>query len=163
MNARVKALPKEKQKFLGAVILAAQASRHETGIPASVVAAQCLLESGWGLSKLATQGKNYFGVKADRDWKGPIVLMPTKEYMGGKWIVVNAKFRKYASLEESIKDHAVFLKSNPRYMPCFSHKNDYKEFARTLKLAGYATDPNYTKLIVDIIESYGLQHYDFPV
>ena len=41
-------------------------------------------------------------------------------------------------------------------------KNDYKGWARGLKAAGYATNPNYPSLIINIIEKYNLDQYDRP-
>ena len=162
-NANVRALPQKKQDFLAAIVAAAQASRHHTGIPASITVAQCLLESGWGESKLSTQGRNYFGIKADDSWKGAVLLMPTQEFMGGKWITVTARWRKYDTMQQSIDDHASFLLHNERYRPCFLFKNSYRGFAHGLQDCGYATDPFYAHQLIDTIECYGLQFFDFPV
>jgi flagellum-specific peptidoglycan hydrolase FlgJ len=162
-NTHFKALPPKKQNFLKAALVAAQADRHKSGIPASVTVAQCILESGWGDSGLAVQGRNYFGIKAGSSWQNAVLLLPTKEYVGGHWITVTARWRKYDTMLESFEDHSHFLIINPRYKPCFEHKNDYKGFARKLQECGYATDPNYAKLLIEIIEYYGLQHFDFSV
>ena len=41
-----------------------------SGIPASITLAQGILESGSGLSPLAVQGNNHFGIKCHKDWTG---------------------------------------------------------------------------------------------
>ena len=48
------------------------AVRHQQqyGIPASITLSQGLLESCAGLSRLATEGNNHFGIKCHKDWTG---------------------------------------------------------------------------------------------
>ena len=72
----------------------------EHGILPSVSAAQAILESGWGESLLAQYpNHNLFGIKASSDWKGKRVDLPTQEYIDGKFVTVEATFRKYDSWE----------------------------------------------------------------
>src|SRR5690606_41944068 len=48
-----------------------------------------------------------------------------------------------------------------RYEQLFSlNKNDYKGWAYGLKDAGYATNPRYPELLIDLIERYELYKYD---
>ena len=72
----------------------------------------------------------------------------------------NECFRKYKSASESYLDHSLFLKNKPRYSELFSlNITDYKGWAKGLKKAGYATDPNYANnLILKInnkVKKYG--------
>jgi len=39
-------------------------------VPASIKLAQAILESGGGLSELARQSNNHFGIKCHREWDG---------------------------------------------------------------------------------------------
>jgi hypothetical protein len=41
-------------------------------------------------------------------------------------------------------------------------KNDYSGWAYGLKKAGYATNPNYPTLLINIIHKYNLDQYDRP-
>jgi LysM repeat protein len=41
-------------------------------------------------------------------------------------------------------------------------KNDYKNWAHGLKQAGYATNPKYPDLLINLIEKYRLYEYDQP-
>ena len=43
---------------------------YRSGVPASITLAQGILESRYGLSSLATEGNNHFGIKCHKDWKG---------------------------------------------------------------------------------------------
>jgi uncharacterized protein YggE len=49
----------------------------------------------------------------------------------------------------------------PRYAKLFQlDKNDYVGWANGLKAAGYATNPNYPNLLINIIQKYNLTQYD---
>lgn len=123
----------------------------------SITISQAILESGWGKSYLATEGKNLFGIKVG-NWRGEIISLPTKEYIKGKWITVQANFRKYRNYGESIKDHSELLQKS-WYLPVIQAK-DYKGQAKALQSCGYATDPNYANLLIQIIEENKLYQYD---
>lgn len=128
-----------------------QMNKH--GIPASITLAQALLEGGAGRSDLVREANNHFGVKADKRWNGRTY----SKWDNGKW----CKFRVYNSVEESYEDHSKFLLSNSRYDFLFGlRKDDYKSWAKGLKQAGYAEDPQYPTKLINIIERYGLDKYD---
>src|SRR5262249_23670498 len=60
------------------------------------------------------------------------------------------------------RDHSEFLK-RPHYANLFKlDKNDYVGWANGLKADGYATNPEYPKLLINIIEKYSLNQYDKP-
>ena len=91
--------------------------QQEYGIPASITLAQGLLESGAGMSRLASEGNNHFGIKCHKSWKGEGIYADDDEK--------NECFRKYANAEESFEDHARFLKQK-RYAPLFElEETDY--------------------------------------
>ncbi|MBR6054059.1 MAG: glucosaminidase domain-containing protein [Bacteroidales bacterium] len=126
---------------------------YRTGVPASITLAQGLLESGAGLSSLATKGHNHFGIKCHRGWTG------------GKMYADDDKagecFRTYATDEESFRDHSDFLRYYDRYKFLFDFETtDYTSWAYGLKKAGYATDPGYPAKLIKIIEDYKLSAYD---
>ena len=43
---------------------------YRSGVPASITLAQGILESRYGLSTLAADGNNHFGIKCHKDWTG---------------------------------------------------------------------------------------------
>lgn len=125
---------------------------HRHGIPASIKLAQGLLESGNGTSALARNSNNHFGIKCTSDWSGG------KTYHNDD--AENDCFRVYRMPEESFRDHSQFLLRR-RYENLFKlNPSDYKGWARGLKDAGYATNPRYADLLIDIIERYELFHFD---
>lgn len=123
------------------------------GIPASIILAQGILESGSGQSMLAQEANNHFGIKCHRDWNGRKVYKDDD--------AKDECFRAYKKSEESFDDHAEFLKNRSRYASLFELKiTDYKAWAKGLKKAGYATNPKYDKLLINLIERYQLYRYD---
>lgn len=125
---------------------------YRYGIPASIKLAQAILESGNGKSYLATRANNHFGIKCGGSWPGRSVSRPDD--------TSNDCFRVYKSAEESFRDHSQFL-LRKRYEKLFSlKKDDYKGWAKGLKDAGYATNPRYPQLLIDLIERYNLHQYD---
>jgi len=121
------------------------------GIPASITLAQGILESGAGNSKLAQMSNNHFGIKC-HEWEGERVYHDDD--------IKNDCFRKYAKPEDSYEDHSQFLK-RPRYASLYVlDVTDYKGWAHGLKQCGYATDPNYAGLLINLIETYELYAYD---
>lgn len=126
---------------------------ERTGIPASITLAQGILESGCGESELALNANNHFGIKCHKEWDGDTYTMDDDEK--------NECFRKYKHAEESWIDHSEFLTSRPRYAGLFSLKTtDYKAWAKGLKAAGYATNPQYADLLIKIIEEEELYKLD---
>ena len=121
-------------------------------IPASITLAQGIIESGSGNSDLAKKGNNHFGIKC-HEWTGE------KMYMDD-----DAKgecFRVYSSADESFADHSKFLTSKSRYSKLFLFEStDYKSWAQGLKDAGYATNPKYPQMLIEVIENLKLYQLD---
>lgn len=121
-------------------------------IPASITLAQGILESRSGLSRLATDGNNHFGIKCHNDWDGGKIYEDDE--------TKNECFRKYKSAKESFEDHSQFLLKK-RYEPLFKLKtDDYKGWAKGLRECGYATNKQYADLLIKIIEDNSLHEYD---
>ena len=125
---------------------------HRWKIPASITLAQGLFESGAGQSDLARKGNNHFGIKCN-GWSGRTIHHDDDAR--------NECFRAYDSPYESFEDHSRFLVNGQRYRSLFSLKTtDYKGWARGLKAAGYATNPQYADKLIEIIQLYKLYEYD---
>lgn len=121
-------------------------------IPASITLAQGILESASGNSDLARKGNNHFGIKC-HGWEGE------KMYLNDD--AENECFRVYPNAEESYIDHGKFLTSKERYSKLFTYEQtDYTSWAKGLKEAGYATNPKYPDLLIEIIEGLKLSELD---
>ncbi|KAF2510197.1 LysM peptidoglycan-binding domain-containing protein [Flavobacterium zhairuonense] len=126
------------------------------GIPASIILAQGILESGAGKGDLAVSANNHFGIKCHKDWLGESVRHDDD--------AEQECFRKYPEASESYRDHALFLVGKKRYESLFTYeKDDYKAWAKGLRACGYATDPNYPDKLIGYIERYNLHQYDCQV
>jgi flagellum-specific peptidoglycan hydrolase FlgJ len=134
----------------------AKSNMSQYGIPASIILGQGILESGAGTGPLSMLANNHFGIKCHKEWTGPSVKYDDDE--------AQECFRKYDQPSESYQDHSMFLTSRSRYAQLFElDKDDYKEWARGLRAAGYATDPKYPEKLIGIIERYQLNKYDSDV
>ena len=123
------------------------------GVPASITLAQGILETNAGRSKLVKESNNHFGIKCHDSWKGESVSHDDD--------AAGECFRKYRNPLASYRDHSHFLTSRPRYASLFELKaTDYKEWARGLREAGYATDKSYADKLIRIIEKHDLAQYD---
>ncbi len=150
-----------RRLFIKQVAPEAQAMQNRYHVLASITIAQAILESDWGSSQLASQYHNLFGIKGT----GPgSKEMSTKEYVNGKWIVIKGRFKVYDSWDASIKDHTQLMlngtDTNKQNYSQVTKATDYKSAARALQQSGYATDPDYAKKLISVIQTYHLDQYD---
>ncbi|MDN3671689.1 glucosaminidase domain-containing protein [Flavobacterium branchiarum] len=155
----------KKQDFVNKFYPSAKASQNKTGIPALANLAQAAVESAWGE---VCPGNMLFGVKDTDGINGNEQLLVTTEYSksantkfpniisvtpvvrnGQKWFKYKIKdyFRKYNTLEDCFTDHAQFFIKNKRYAKALLVKHNTYLFIDEIAKAGYATDPNYAKLL----------------
>ena len=124
-----------------------------TGVPASITLAQGIVESDYGRSRLARKANNHFGIKCHSDWKGKKIYHDDDRR--------NECFRSYRRVSESYRDHSDFLRNGSRYAFLFDlEPDDYTAWARGLKRAGYATNPRYSRMLIDMIRDNNLDAYD---
>lgn len=136
---------------------------RRTGVPASIKLAQGLLESGAGQSQLARESNNHFGIKCGSNWTGQVYehYDDDRDKDGN---IIKSCFRVYNDPEQGFMDHSDFLRDPRkefRYGKLFQlDPTDYRAWARGLREAGYATDPNYPQKLINLIESQQLYQYD---
>lgn len=147
-----------------------------SGILPSVSTAQMILESGYCGTDLAIGANNCFGMKASLsgntwtsvwDGKSTYTKNSAEDDGYGNLSYPEATFRKYPCVEDSVKDHSLYLLgamngSKKRYAGLTDCK-DYKSAISLIKAGGYATDTKYVSKICKIIERYGLNKYDGAV
>ena len=151
-----------KQEFLNKIIPIIQNENSKRGNPLynSVVIAQAICETGWGTSSLMMKANAIFGIKATSTWKGKVYNSNTKEcYDGINYTNINACFRAYDSLEQSIYDYFELITKSERYKKAINC-NTPLECITAIKNGGYATSPTYIDTIMAIINSYNLPIYD---
>jgi hypothetical protein len=126
---------------------------HTYKVPASIKMAQALIESKAGNSRLATESNNHFGIKCRSKCKG----CTCRNYSDDD---AYDMFRVFDSAWESWREHSLLLTSFDRYKKLQKFGKDYKKWAAGLKNSGYATDKNYDKKLIRIIEKYKLHKLD---
>ena len=136
-----------------------------TGIFPSIKMAQMIIESsgkdekgvfGIGKGLAVRKANNYFGIKANKGWKGKAVQLSTPK--DGKPVSL---FRVYPSALDSLKDHSTFLLQNSRYKTngVFTAKNPQQQ-AAALDKAKYSESPTYGKALLGLIKAYKLTDLD---
>jgi flagellum-specific peptidoglycan hydrolase FlgJ len=150
-----------QEQFISSIAEAAVESADQTGVPASVTIAQAILESYWGSSRLAIEGNNYFGIKAQtRNGSAGAIRFDVWEVIGGRNVMQSQAFRAYTTIAESFVDHGLFFVENGRYSSAMAARNDPRQFAREVNRAGYATDPAYASKLIGLMDRYDLYRYD---
>ena len=131
----------------------AMSEMRRTGVPASITLAQGIIESDYGRSRLAREANNHFGIKCHKGWTGKKIYHDDDRR--------NECFRKYRKVDESYRDHSDFLRQGSRYSFLFKlEQGNYKGWARGLKRAGYATNPGYASMLINMIKENELHVYD---
>lgn len=142
--------PAAVQSYIAQYKSIALQNEKDFGIPAPIILAQGILESGAGTSGLTRSSNNHFGIKAGPKWKGRVHLAWDDETQ-------KSRFRCYESAAESYRDHARLLTTNSCYRSLFKiNTYDYRGWAHGLKKAGYATAPHYAQALIGIIDQYKL-------
>ncbi len=136
---------------------------ERSGVPASIKLAQGILESDAGKSKLARSANNHFGIKCGSRWNGEEYYKEDDDY-DDRGQLIKSCFRQYRNADASFVAHSEFLRDPAksfRYGFLFRlDPNDYRAWAEGLRRSGYATNPNYPKLLISLIERYNLNQYD---
>jgi len=124
---------------------------HETGVPASIVLAVAMHESGNGNSKIARNLNNQFGVKG---YDSHVYTYDNKK--------VRTYYRKYNSVLESFQDFARIMTERKQ----FSHlaetltHYDYTAWAKGIQRSGYCSSHKWSAQVLAIIRKYNLNAYD---
>ncbi len=118
-------------------------------IPVSIKLAQGIIESNAGQSKLARKENNHFGIKC-------VKRQPRCKCAVYADDSPTDRFRVFSDAWSSYREHSLILKKD-RYRHLRKlDPRDYKGWAYGLQKAGYATNPNYAKLLISVIERYQL-------
>lgn len=165
------------------MVIAALESQSTYGYPASVCIAQVIGESGFGmygpggengqgLSQLAYDYKNLFGIKyfsSDQYATGSIDFSTNEEYTVGSSTTITAGFAIYPSYTACIEQRSWMLSYEPyaSHVAPYINSNDghyTKEqangFATGIKEGGWATSSTYVENLISHMENYNLYSLD---
>ena len=110
------------------------------------VAAQAALESGWG-SHLSGKN-NYFGIKGV-----PGTEVRTREVYNGEEVYITATFKDFGSPEECVQYLVDRWYKDYKGYKGVNRSSDRDSCAHDLKKQGYATDPIYPQLLIDLMDN----------
>jgi flagellum-specific peptidoglycan hydrolase FlgJ len=98
---------------------------YRTGIPASITLAQGLHESNYGLSPLAVEANNHFGIKCKSYWTGQTYYHKDDDF-NKRGEIIESCFRAYRSDLDSYVDRSNYLLQTERYKSLFTYgRTDY--------------------------------------
>lgn len=114
----------------------------------SICIAQGALESGWNLDAVTL-----FGIKGDG------ADFATSEYIDGEYINTVCSFEVFESVADSVKGYYQLVCDSGLYDEGINNNN----FVESINSIGaiYATDPNYSSKIIDIINDFDLTSWDY--
>ncbi|WP_165062997.1 glucosaminidase domain-containing protein [Adlercreutzia sp. ZJ154] len=153
------------EKFVAVIGEQARQIADESGLYASVMIAQAILESASGNSALATApNNNLFGIKGA--YNGSSVNMRTVEYDdSGMMYITDSDFRSYPTMRDSLTDYALLLTNSMGGFYSGAWKLNAETYVDACDfLQGrYATDIAYSAKLQDLIVTYDLTRYDEPL
>jgi len=151
----------DRQTFINAVAPIAVKLRVEgSPIFPSVRIAQAMLETGVTLHPW----NNLVGLKVGSGWRSPywqgeVVVKGTWEVVDGRKVNdVQAAFRAYPTIEHGFRDQDVLFGFD-RYSRVRTAKSPEYQ-AEMLRVCGYATDPDYSQKLKNIIAQNDLKSFD---
>jgi flagellum-specific peptidoglycan hydrolase FlgJ len=124
---------------------------HQSGIPASIILAAAMHESGCGNSLLAQQFNNQFGMKGYD--KHVLVTHDRKKL---------TVYKKYDSVMDSFEDFARVLLDKKKFAHLaheFTHY-DYAGWAKGIQHSGYCSSHTWASQVTTIIRKYQLNQLD---
>jgi flagellar protein FlgJ len=133
---------------------AAKASDH---IWPSFAACEGVLESAWGTSQLYRQANNVFGQKqSTATAEFPTLALPTREFIQGKFVTVQANWVNFPTLAESFAARMQLLKDDAAKYPNYAAALEAETGADFVTWVSktWSTDPNRGKLVLEIYDAH---------
>lgn len=146
----------------------------------SVLAAQCILETGYGAyadstTKPMIRYNNHLGMKTSMInstwaeytvWPGRSFTKRTPEWYGGRNVYIRDRFRKYDSVKQCLTDYVMFMTHAKLGSGRYKYRYDvignpsFRKTIRAVRVNGYCTDPVYDKSVIRIIRKWNLTRLD---
>lgn len=113
----------------------------------STVLAMAALESGYNLN-----AETLFGIKGEGQ------VLDTSEYIDGKYVNVKDSFKLYPSISASVQGLYDLMQIERYHQAC--ECVEWEEECRQIQKCGYATDPEYSDKLINIVNSYQLTMFN---
>mgnify|MGYP001943243385 CR=1 FL=1 len=128
---------------------------QRTGIPASVLLAQGVLESSFGNSQLAIQANNHFNI-ACGNWQGELFYQ-----WSPKEKQKPSCYRVYDVADESYMEYSNFLIKNKSLSDLLAYQTtNYKKWANAIHKEGLIAKGYPASQLIMVIETYELAAFD---
>jgi flagellum-specific peptidoglycan hydrolase FlgJ len=124
---------------------------HQSGIPASIILAIAMHESGCGNSTIAQNLNNQFGMKGNTT-----IVYKTHHKK------VSTQYKQYDSIGDSFEDFARVITEKKKFAGLtdqFTHY-DYFGWVHGIQKAGYASSRSWGRDVLSIITKYRLNSLD---
>lgn len=123
----------------------AVALMNEYHVPASIILAVAMHESGSGTSKIARYLNNHFGIK------GP-----------NSSTQIRSAYRGFDKVEDSYDYFIDLLQNRSKFRLLFDKYDqyDYKNWAKGIQRGGYAASRTWASQVIATIKKYNLYQYD---
>ncbi len=148
----------------------------------SVLAAQCILETGYGgysdeNTASMIRYHNHLGMKTSMlnetwenhtVWPGKSYVKRTPEWVLGGKVKIHIKdsFRIYNTVEQCLTDYVMFMNwvrledGSFKYRRDVIGNTDYKKTIWYVMVDGYCTDPDYARSVIRLIKRWNLTTLD---
>ena len=157
--------------FLRQASAAARAAGH---IFPDYAACEAALESTWGQSRLAREANNLFGQKQSIQTQSPdatdgvllpALLMPTHEFLHGRWVTITAQWARFADQAACFRARMALLHrlstSYPGYARALAATTG-EEFVEQVSRA-WSTDPQRAAKVLAIHRQHSASFLPLPV
>jgi flagellum-specific peptidoglycan hydrolase FlgJ len=134
---------------------AAEAERAHHPFP-KMAAAEAALESTFGVSEIARDANNLFGMKQHRHPIYGTMTLPTREHSANGWEVIDAYWVKYPDWSSCFADR---LSTLGRLSPVYIHYRRALDATNPVTYATevsktWSTDPDRGKKVISIYNDY---------
>ena len=161
-----------ENEFVQKMIPLAQNAARRFGYLASVLVGQSIIETGYGQTDLAQEGKyNVLGMKKEllNDtwtsdyWHGGTHTKVTPEWTpDGEEIHITDVFRTYDSYQDCFYDYCQFMRDAKRETGVYKYRDvlgikDPAELIRQVRIRGYCTNPEYDRYVMELIRKWHLE------
>jgi flagellum-specific peptidoglycan hydrolase FlgJ len=144
-----------QDEFLAKAAAAARAAGH---LFPDYAACEAALESGWGLSHLATEANNLFGQKQAHP---PLpatetLFLPTREFLHGAWVAVQANWVRFPDWSACFRERMALLHSLagswPNYRAALAATTGEQFIAEVSRT--WSTDPQRAGNVLDVYDHH---------
>ncbi len=143
--------------FLTRAVTAARQGGH---VFPEMAACEAALESGWGLSRLARVANNLFGQKQDHGRNEGIgtLALPTREYLHGRWMIVDAFWVKFPDWAAAFAGRMEILRALSSEFPAYAHALQAANPEQFVQLVSerWSTDPERARKVLSIYDEHHL-------